>query len=78
VDDAAGSTIAGYRYGWDIADLNDDEQWEIDYTPFVGAWACSPSWAFDSGTHVFHLEIIDSGGRRILVALVFDFDSLAQ
>jgi hypothetical protein len=41
-----GGLVSGYRYGWDILDLNDDEQWEIDYTPFIGDRAQSPPRTF--------------------------------
>ena len=28
-----GGVVSGYRYGWDIQGLNDDEQWDVLYTP---------------------------------------------
>lgn len=39
--DAYGMVVTGYRYGWDITDFDDDSQWEIQFTPFVGNSACS-------------------------------------
>jgi len=63
-----GGTEAGYRYGWDITDLNDPEQWEVDYTPFPPrlqgdpAAARSSSRRFFFGTHVFTIEVIDNSG----------------
>jgi hypothetical protein len=60
--DDYGGTVAGYRYGWDILDLNDPDQWEIDYTPFVGSFAVIPERAFQFGTHTFTSEVIDNSG----------------
>ena len=55
-----GAPVSGYRYGWDILDLDDPEQWEIDYTPFPGAFAPIPPRVFSFGTHTFTAEAIDS------------------
>jgi hypothetical protein len=57
-----GGTIAGYRYGWDIPDLNDPEQWEIDLTPFVGLVATVPARTFFFGTHTLTMEVQDNSG----------------
>ncbi|HEU4929912.1 MAG TPA: hypothetical protein VFU38_08780 [Candidatus Krumholzibacteria bacterium] len=57
-----GGTVSGYRYGWDILDLNDPEQWEIDYTPFVGSFATTPPRKWQYGTHAFSAEVIDNSG----------------
>jgi hypothetical protein len=60
--DAYGGTIAGYRYGWDIADLNDPEGWEISLTSFVGSVADVPGRAFFFGTHTLTMEVQDNSG----------------
>lgn len=60
--DFYGGTVAGYRYGWDISDLNDPTQWETDYTPFVTSKATTPSRRFFFGTHTFTAEVIDNSG----------------
>ncbi len=60
--DDYGGTVSGYRYGWDILDPNDPNQWEIDYTPFVGAIATTPPRAYTFGTHTFTAEVIDNSG----------------
>jgi hypothetical protein len=57
-----GGTVSGYRYGWDILDLNDPEQWEVDYTPFIGSVANTPGRTFNFGTHTFTAEVIDNSG----------------
>ena len=59
-----GGLVSGYRYGWDILDLNDDEQWEIDVTPFIGDVARSPSRNFFFGTHSFFIEVVDNSGFK--------------
>jgi len=59
---AYGGVVVGYRYGWDIVDLDDDSQWEIDYTPFTGRTASSPPRTFFFGTHTFNVEVIDNSG----------------
>jgi hypothetical protein len=59
--DQYGGTIAGYRYGWDIPDLNDPEQWEIDVTPFLSV-ASVPPRAFFFGTHTLTMEVVDNSG----------------
>jgi hypothetical protein len=60
--DDYGGTVAGYRYGWDILDPNDPDQWEIDYTPFIGSVAQTPNRSFNFGTHTFTAEVIDNSG----------------
>jgi len=63
-----GGTEAGYRYGWDITDLNDPEQWEVDFTPFAPygegevASARSKFRQFFFGTHIFTIEVLDNSG----------------
>jgi hypothetical protein len=71
-DDYSG-TITGYRYGWDIADLSDPAQWEIDFTPFVGEYAASPPRTFYSGDHTFDVEVIDNNGWRTRIEIEIDF-----
>ena len=34
--DHYGGIVVGWRFGWDILDLNDPDQWEVDFTPFIG------------------------------------------
>jgi hypothetical protein len=64
-----GGTEAGYRYGWDIADLTDPSQWEVDLTPFpprpLGETAKAKTAlarTFYFGTHVFTIEVVDNSG----------------
>jgi hypothetical protein len=63
-----GGTVVGYRYGWDITNLDDPEQWEVSFTPFPprGATelprASSNPRTFYFGTHVFTIEVQDNSG----------------
>ena len=59
-----GGVVSGYRYGWDIQDLNDPTQWDIDFTPFVtdNNSAESPPRTFGFDSHTFHVEVIDNSG----------------
>ncbi len=57
-----GGTVSGYRYGWDIADFNDPQQWEIDYTPFTSSVATVPARTFFFGSHTFTAETLDNSG----------------
>jgi hypothetical protein len=59
-----GGYVVAYRYGWDILDLNDDEQWPGDITPFTGLWARSQPRTFEFGTHTFHVEVVDNSGLK--------------
>jgi len=63
-----GGTPAGYRYGWDIKNLDDPEQWDVDFTPFPPhnadevAAARSDERTYYFGTHVFTIEVRDNSG----------------
>ncbi len=69
--EAYGGTIAGYRYGWDMLDPSDPEQWEIDLTPLPSPSVTLPPRAFAFGTHVLTVEAVDNSGycSRVQVKL---------
>lgn len=60
--DHYGGTVSGYRYGWDIVDLEDPEQWDTDFTPFISAEARTAPRRFFFGTHTLTTEVIDNSG----------------
>jgi hypothetical protein len=64
--------LQGYRYGWDILDLNDPEQWETTLTPFVGTYAQTPIRTFFFGTHTFFAEVIDNNGYETRAVVVIN------
>lgn len=59
-----GAVVSGYRWGWDISDPDDDSQWSIDFTPFVGEVAEVPPHTFFFGTHTIYIEVIDCWGFK--------------
>lgn len=67
-----GGTVVGYRYGWDILDLSNEDEWETTYTPFVGSTASSPARSFFFGTHTFYVEVQDDSGLRSRVPIVLN------
>ncbi|NIM19239.1 MAG: hypothetical protein GTO51_02560 [Candidatus Latescibacteria bacterium] len=70
-----GGKVLDYRYGWDITDFNDDDQWDIDWTPFPcrSCRVLSPSWTFYFGTHTFHVEAIDNAGFKSRINIKINF-----
>jgi hypothetical protein len=54
-----GGEIVGYRYGWDVQDLNNPDDWETSYSPFNRA---APERKWFSGTHTFYVEVLDNAG----------------
>jgi len=57
-----GGLVSGYRYGWDIADLTDPDQWEVDFTPFVQTVATTTPRTFFFGTHTLTIDAVDNSG----------------
>jgi hypothetical protein len=56
--DDPGKTIDAFRYGFDIVDLNDPNEWDVDWCECVSA----PPRTFYFGTHTFHVEVRDNTG----------------
>lgn len=67
--DDYGGIVSGYRYGWDIADLDNPDNWEVDYTPFLSTSARSPARTFNYGTHTFNVEVIDNSSAKSRVEI---------
>ncbi|MBN2070962.1 MAG: hypothetical protein JW814_05845 [Candidatus Krumholzibacteriota bacterium] len=57
-----GGEIVGYRYGWDIQDLGDPNQWEGGgaFSPYT---TCAKEKKLYSGVHTLFIEVKDDGGR---------------
>ena len=73
-----GGRILGYRYGWDIADVNNPSDWPVSFSPFNLA---SPERAIYSGTHTFFIEALDNAGTSTLAQIqinVIPFDMNRQ
>ncbi len=54
-----GAFVSTYRYGWDIKDLADPSQWEVDAAPHHKK---APQRSFISGVHSFFIEAVDNIG----------------
>jgi len=67
-----GTEIATYRYGWDIADIDDDSLWEVPPTPYDGSCQAGTPRRYFFGTHWFTLEIRDTNGNRTLADVRID------
>ena len=67
--DYYGGSIAGYRYGWDVSNLNDPDTWDIDMTKFVGSTATIPQRTFFFGTHTLTLQVVDNANYCSLVQI---------
>jgi len=67
-----GGVVAGYRYGWDILDLNNDDEWDISYTTFVTPRAITPARTFFFGSHTFHIEVIDNSGEKSRIGVTIN------
>ena len=63
-----GGEIACYRYGWDIADLNDPSHWSTDCIPGLTS---APERRFYSGVHTFFVEAMDNLGSSVLGGIQF-------
>lgn len=61
--------VVGYRYQWDIADPDDDAQWENEFAPLPEDGTCSAVVEFQTGTHTFHVEVIDNSGHKSRVPI---------
>ena len=57
-----GGEIVGYRYGWDIQDLEDPNQWEGggSFNPYL---RCAKERTLFAGIHMFTLQVKDDGNR---------------
>jgi hypothetical protein len=58
-----GGEIVGYRYGWDIADVNNPADWPVSFSPYH---TTAPEIRLYSGTHTFFVEVIDNSGFSTL------------
>jgi len=60
---AYGGVIAGYRYGWDVIDINDPDAWAVPWSP-SNTFAPPQTWY--SGVHELFVEAIDDVGITTL------------
>ncbi|MBN1163887.1 MAG: hypothetical protein JXB45_04865 [Candidatus Krumholzibacteriota bacterium] len=53
-----GAGIEGYRYGWDVLDIFDPNEWEVHW----GNGYLSSSRTFYSGVHFLIVQVVDDSG----------------
>ena len=58
--DDYGGEIVCYRYGWDVADIYDPDDWEVFCSPYHMA---TPTKTLYSGVHTLYVEAIDNGNK---------------
>jgi hypothetical protein len=73
VPGTSASSVASYRYGWNILDPDDpnDSGWAVGETTFDGSEICSPIQVFMTGAPSFTAEITDEAGvsTRVVVQI---------
>ncbi|MBN1886085.1 MAG: hypothetical protein JW876_11275 [Candidatus Krumholzibacteriota bacterium] len=58
-----GGRIVGYRYGWDVEDLKNPDDWAVSMSPYHRE---APERSFYVGTHTFYVQVVDDGNRYTL------------
>ncbi|MBN1164330.1 MAG: hypothetical protein JXB45_07110 [Candidatus Krumholzibacteriota bacterium] len=58
-----GATVAYYRYGWDVEDVNEPKAWSVSPSPYI---LSAPSYIFYSGIHTLYVESVDVLGTVTL------------
>ncbi len=58
-----GGRIVGYRYGLDVSDISDDNDWTAGFSPLI---THAFPIAFQSGVHTLFVEAIDNSGAITL------------
>ncbi len=61
-----GATVATYRYGWDISDLNNPAEWDVLANPYTKS---CPTKKFFSGIHTLYVESVDVLGVKSLAVI---------
>jgi hypothetical protein len=58
-----GGKIVGYRYGWDVSDINRKNDWAVRFSL---EHTSAPPIAFQSGVHTLYVEALDNMGAITL------------
>ncbi len=57
-----GGTVVAYRYGWDVIDPADPDQFDVDWTPPTSSTTRIPPRTFYFGSHLLLVDVIDNSG----------------
>ncbi len=60
-----GASIVGFRYGWDIQDVNDPSQWDVPFG--INNKACNKT--LYSGNHTLYIEVVDNSEQTTLARI---------
>jgi hypothetical protein len=63
---AYGGVVQSFRYGWDIANLDDPTEWDVIASPHTTAMGPK---RFYSGIHTLYVESVDNLGTKTLATL---------
>jgi len=72
-----GSTVAGYRYQWDIADPNNESLWQMPFTFLPENGVCSIPQSFAGGSHRIDIETINNLNEKSRIPIVVNMPPLA-
>jgi hypothetical protein len=64
-----GGVVTSYRYGWDVVDFNDPNDWAVTPSPFVTS---APPKSFRDGIHTLYVEAVDNNGVSSLAQIEID------
>jgi hypothetical protein len=70
-----GGVVKSYRYGWDVADVNDPAEWDCSASPYVKA---APTTKFYSGIHTLFIESVDDYGAVTIAQIEIEVISAAM
>ncbi|HVO76939.1 MAG TPA: hypothetical protein VMT60_03050, partial [Candidatus Bathyarchaeia archaeon] len=60
-----GAEVSTYRYGWDVTEFTDPNNWDVIASPFVKS---APTKSFYSGVHTLYIEATDNMGSKTLAS----------
>lgn len=64
-----GGEIATYRYGWDVRDLGNPDDWEVPPNPYTTE---APTRKWYTGVHTLYIEAVDNLGKITLAQIMIE------
>jgi hypothetical protein len=62
-----------YRYGWDVENFDDDQQWATDWVPYKDATVATFEQTWYYGVHTFYVEAKNESGFKSRLGVKFNF-----